>query len=151
MSRAETPKETISQGLMPSARTQMGSVLERWLKARSIWDSASTQKAHGLPGGVVRHTDADPVGRGGEQGHKNPLGHHPADQVPFKQGAGPHRRVFHNIFAGRVHPQRQGGQGGGGQVDPQDMDCQQGGLPVQRGGQEQGENLRDVAHPAGTG
>ena len=26
------------------------------------------------------------------------------------------------------------------------MDCQQGGLPVQRGGQEQGENLRDVAH-----
>ena len=26
------------------------------------------------------------------------------------------------------------------------MDCQQGGLPVQRGGQEQGENLRNVAH-----
>lgn len=49
MSRAETPKETISQGLMPSARTQMGSVLERWLKARSIWDSASTQKAMVCP------------------------------------------------------------------------------------------------------
>ncbi len=36
ISIAETAKETSSQGFMPSARTQTGSVLDRWLKARSI-------------------------------------------------------------------------------------------------------------------
>ena len=33
---ADATKESISQGLIPSALTQIGSVLERWLKARSI-------------------------------------------------------------------------------------------------------------------
>ena len=42
---AENTKEKISQGLIPYARTQIGSVLERWLKARSICEKASTQNA----------------------------------------------------------------------------------------------------------
>ena len=45
ISRSDTPKETNSHGLMPSARIQMGSVLERWLNALSICEKANTQKA----------------------------------------------------------------------------------------------------------
>ena len=44
-SAALTAKLTHSHGLCPSARTQMYSVLERWLKARSICENASTQNA----------------------------------------------------------------------------------------------------------
>ena len=42
---ADTRNDTASQGLGPSARTQMGSVLDLWLNARSIWEIARTQKA----------------------------------------------------------------------------------------------------------
>ena len=97
--------------------------------------------------GVGEDVLAQEVGRQGHQSHQHPLPGQLEGEVAGEQGGvGRSGRLFHHVLLHRFHPQRQGGQGVGDQVEPQELDGDEGELAeVQDGGQEEGKNLADVA------
>ena len=70
---------------------------------------------------IVRHKHADPVGSQRRGGNEEAVQHDARHHALFKQGAALDGRVLHDIAAGGVYTQSDGGQRVGGEVDEEDV------------------------------
>ena len=109
-------------------------------------------KGHSVGGGaghprIGEHVFPQKIGRQGQQAHHGSLPDQPEGEGPVKKGAVPlPRLLLHDPRLHRLHPQSQGGQGIGHQVEPQQLHRHQRHLvEPEEGGQEDGEDLADVA------
>ena len=109
-------------------------------------------EGHGVGGGVGlagvgEHILPQEIGRQGQQPHHHPLPGQPEGKAVGKEGGvGVPGRLGHDPLLHRLHPQGQGGQGVGDQVEPQKLHRHQRHLvEVEHRGAEDGENFSDVA------
>ena len=98
-------------------------------------------EGHGIGGlvgliGVGEDILPQKIGCQGHQPHQHALPSQLEGEAAGEQGgAGRSGRLLHHILLHRLHPQRQGGQGVGDQVEPQELDGDEGELAeVQDGG-----------------
>ena len=102
-------------------------------------------KGHGPPWGQAPPLQPQPEGHQGKGGEHSPLEGHPQPQAagenPFLPGLW---RPVHQARLHRLHPQGDGGHTVGDQVNPQKLHGEQGALPPQQHGEEDGQHLPNV-------
>ena len=94
---------------------------------------------------IFVHEHADPVSGQRRGGDEQAVQHDARHHALFKQGAALDGRVLHDIAAGGVYAQGDGGQRVGGEVDEEDVHRQDGHFPTKNDCQKQDEDLGDVA------
>ena len=97
-----------------------------------------------LRGGAVEGF-RDEVGGEGRRGDEQPVGEDARDDSALEEGAALYGRDAHHVAVCGIDAEGDGGQGIGGEVDEQDVYGKDRVLPAHAEGDEEGEDLRDIA------